>query len=364
MKKLFYSLALLVGGVQIAAPTVAAPMDAFLSANQSSTPGEVQVEAAYDLVNSTIDVFNFRNSSSGYSGTNVGDYHGGHLRAGVAITPRLWIDGAFWRRNIQYSGDIQKINTWQLAGQYKVFDGIGYEPSIALRAGAWGNYADQLTKTSPTTLSGATLSSLTVSKPKDVQYQLDLIGTSKVFEHTELTLFGGVGASRVTINSVNGTANFAGCNYNIAFGETETVGTLAQMCNASIVIDRFALSNAATGYYVNKETQYNATFYHAGANVKWHSDNWQLRAGYQYQYINRDYVDDVVKSRGGKIYQSNHILMADVIYKLFANTSIFVRGQYMTNQFTGEIPFAYNTLTASKFNNRYGIVSTGLIVTF
>ncbi|MGS0743499.1 hypothetical protein ACVBEF_16995 [Glaciimonas sp. GG7] len=364
MKKIVCSLALLMAGAQFAPMVVAAPMDAFLSANQSKTPGEVQVEAAYDIVNSTVDVFNVRGSDSTYSGTNVGDYHGGHVRVGIAITPRIWIDGGFWRRNLQYSGDVAKINTWQVAGQYKLLDEAEDDASLAIRAGAWGNYADQLTKSSPTTLNGTTLTTVTASKPKDIQYQLDLIGTSTIFANTELSLFGGAGIGRVSLDAVNGTATKGGCNYNVAFGSDNIVGSLAQMCNASIVIDHFSIPNSTAGINVNTETQYKSTFYHLGGNVKWHTDNWQLRAGYQYQYINRDKIDDIVTSRGGQAYKSNHILMADVMYVLFKNTTVFVRGQLMTNQFVGEIPFAYNTLTASRFDRRYGIVSTGLVVTF
>lgn len=364
MKNIYYSLALLVSAAQLPTIVVAAPMDAFLSANQSTIPGQLQIEAAYDMVNSSIDVFHLRDNNATYKGTTVGDYHGGHLRIGMAVTPRIWLDGAFWQRNIQYSGDVAKINTWQLAGQYKIFEGSGYQPSIALRAGAWGNYADQLNKSSSTTVNGTTLNSVSVADPKDVQYQLDLIATSKILENTELTVFGGIGVSRTTLSSVSGTATQNGCNYNVAFGQSDTVGTLAQLCNASVVIDRFSIPNSSSGVNVYRETEYNAKFYHGGAMLNWHESNWQLRAGYQYQYISRNQIDDIIKSRGGVSYQSNHIFIGEVMYRVLTNTAVFLRGQYMTNQFTGEIPFAYNTMTASRFNNRYGIVSTGLVMTF
>lgn len=362
MKKLIFSLGLCCA--DFLSPAVAAPMDAFLSANQSSTPGEVQIEAAYDLVNSTVDFLKIRDKDANFSGTNVGDYHGAHVRAGVAITPRLWLDGAFWERRIDYRSDLAKINTWQLAAQYKLLEGSGYQPSIAMRLGAWGNYSGELKKSSPTTVRGVTLNSVTVSNPKDIQYQLDLIGTSKILDHTELSMFVGAGASRVTLSSVNGTTTQNGCNYNLAFGPTEVVGTLAQLCNASVVIDRFAASNSTFGIDINKEAQYNATFYHGGLMLKWNKEDWQVRGGYQYQSLNRNQVDDTIKRRGGVTYQSNHILIGEIMYKILNNTAIFARGQYMTNQFTGEIPFAYNTLTASRFNKRYGILSTGLVITF
>ncbi|MDB5726920.1 MAG: putative signal peptide protein, partial [Noviherbaspirillum sp.] len=54
----------------------------------------------------------------------------------------------------------------------------------------------------------------------------------------------------------------------------------------------------------------------------------------------------------------------ELAYRLTTNLSLFGRGQYMTNQFTGEIPFAYNTFTAGRFDKRYGIVTVGLAADF
>jgi hypothetical protein len=44
--------------------------------------------------------------------------------------------------------------------------------------------------------------------------------------------------------------------------------------------------------------------------------------------------------------------------------ALFVRGQYMSNQFLGEVPFAYNRFTASKFSRRYSLVTAGLWMFF
>ncbi|MFD2271009.1 hypothetical protein ACFS07_07405 [Undibacterium arcticum] len=93
----------------------------------------------------------------------------------------------------------------------------------------------------------------------------------------------------------------------------------------------------------------------------WHSQDWRIRAGYQYQTINRSEVDDIIVSRGNTPYKHNHVLIGDVSYHAFKNTIVFLRGQYMANQFNGEVPLAYNSLTADRFNQRYGLVSTGLI---
>lgn len=364
MKKLFCSLG--VAGFCIATCSLAysAPLDAFLTANRPAIPGKGEFEAAYDLVNGTVDVFNVRDNDSNFAGTKAGDYHGAHVRGGIAVTPRLWVDGAYWERRIDYVNDQAKLHSWQVASQYKFLDEGTYRPVMALRASAWGNYADELKKSSPTTQQGITLDSVNVQSPRDVQYQLDLIGSWQIRKDTELSAFIGAGKSRVSVDSLTATTTQGGCKYNLAFGQSEVVGTLAQLCNASVVVDRFSVPNDVYGINVNQETQYHATYTQAGLMAKWNQDNWQVRAGYQYQNLQRDHVDDVIQSRGGTVYKNNHILLGEVMYKIADNVSLFMRGQYMTNQFIGEIPFAYNSMTAHRFDQRYGILSTGLVISF
>jgi hypothetical protein len=361
MNKSIYLLGLCCAGAL--GPAFAAPMDAFLSAKQLSTTGAVQLEAAYDVVNSSVDVFKIRDKDASYAGTNVGDYHGAHVRAGVAISPRLWLDGGFWERRLDYRNDVIKVNSWQLAAQYKLFDSVGYQPDLAVRFGTWGNYSNELKKTSSTTVRGQTLDTVTVDSPEDRQYQLDLIATSMISNHTELSMFLGAGTSRVRIGDMRATTTLDGCPYNLALGANSVVATLASPCKG-IVESRITVPNSTYGVDVNGEAQYHASFLHGGFNLNWKADKWQAKGGYQYQYLKRNQIDDTVNSRGGSSYQSNHTLIGELRYQAMSSTAIFLRGQYMTNQFVGEMPFAYNTLTASRFGKRYGFLSTGLVINF
>lgn len=342
-------------------PVFAAPMDAFLSADKPIVAGTGYIEGAYDVVNANI--FGARSSDASFAGTNSGDYRGAHVRAGVAINPKLWLDGGFWERRINFRDDVVKINSWQLAAQYKLLDGTSYRPAVALRFGTWGNYSDESRKSSATDVRGRILNSVTIDSPEDRQYQLDLIATSNIFKRTALSMFVGAGVSRVEVGDISATSTIGGCPYNLALGPSNVVATLARPCN-NIVESRIVVPNSAYGVDVNGETQYRASYVHGGFNLDWKGDNWQAKGGYQYQYLRRNQIDDTIKRRGATSYQSNHILIGEVRYKVMAQASIFLRGQYMTNQFVGEIPFAYNALTASRFTNRYGILSTGLIVTF
>ena len=361
---LFFRSALVASVVGLPLSTSAAPLDALLTANQPRIPGQVRVEAAADLVNDTVDVFNVR-GSSGLGGSDIGNYRGSHLRGGLALTPDIWIDGAIWRRTLEYRADQARINTWQAAAQYRVLDGATYGgPSVAMRLGAWGNYADQLSKTSISTVQGVTLNTLKVENPKDIQYQLDTIATWQRNPGTEVSLFAGGGISRVRVGSISATGTRGGCNYNLSFGANSVSGTLAQFCNASTVADRFTLPYSDYGVDPYQEVEYRAKFIQAGLSAMWTSGDWQLRGGYQYIRTRRDDVDAIIRQRGGQAQEANHVLVGEVMYRVVKNVSLFARGQYMQHQFTGEIPFAYNTMTAQRFNQKYGIVSAGLVVEF
>jgi hypothetical protein len=177
-----------------------------------------------------------------------------------------------------------------------------------------------------------TLDSVTVDSPKDNQFQLDLIGTSTLSTHTELSMFIGTGTSRVALDGVRGT-----------------IGNLSAIPSADLI---------------NREAKYRANFLSACLMLNWKKDDWQLRGGYQYQYLKRKQIDDIISSRGVSSYQSNHTLVGEVKYQVIKEAAVFLRGQYLTNQFVGDIPFAYNTLTANRFGKAYGFVSAGVLVTF
>jgi len=159
------------------------------------------------------------------------------------------------------------------------------------------------------------------------------------------------------------TANFTnadGCHYSVVFNPTETVGNLSAPCDTT---NAYATS-FAIGASPLSEYSYQSSYVQWGGMWQWQSLDWALRAGYQFQHLNRDHVDDLIASRGGVSYRDNHIVVADVVRKISKQTALFVRGQAMSHQFVGEIPFIYNGATASKFDRRYGLVTFGVNMVF
>jgi hypothetical protein len=337
-------------------PLSAAPMDAFLNAVSHYRAGTTQVEIAYDVVNKALDPFGIRANDPVYGGTNVGDYSGYHLRGGYGLTDNLWLEGGLWQRKIAYRNDIEDITSWQAAAQYRLTDKDRPDAQYAVRLGIWGDSAPVVNKSTPTNIQNINFQSISVGKPQDFQMQADLIGTWPVANHTLLSAFAGVGVSRITVGALTGKVN--GCNYNINSNALGTYASLNAPCGNLLSA---TLSSPST---LAQWLSYNSRYYQAGGNVQWKKENWQLNVGYQFQYLNRNELDAAIVQRGGIAYQSNHIVVAEVARNVGKGIVLFARGQVMSNQFVGEIPLTFNSVTANKFGRLYGYASFGSRWTF
>lgn len=345
---------------------MAAPLDGLLTAHPEQFSKNGYVELSYDAMNGALDVLNLRDKDASLSGTNIGNYHGAHIRTGLALTPSLWLDGGVWQRKLDYRNDQVAIDTWQVAGQYRVLEGKGVVPALGLRLSAWGNRSGKLTKSSPTTMQGKTIDSISVNSPEDLQVQLDLVGSWNPGKAHEVTLLAGMGSSRVRVDEVTARDTLGGCLYDVVFGPTSVTLTLAQACNAPGLV-RNQYDTSYDDYGINnvpQETQYNSKYAQLGLMYAWKSRRFMLRGGYTYQIFQRDYIDDAIRARGGQAYEASHTLTGEVTMLASKRMAVFLRGTAMSNQLLGEVPFAYNTLTAHRFDKVYGIVSAGLLVGF
>jgi hypothetical protein len=337
---------------------LAAPLDDLLTANTPAR-GTVKVEGAFDAVNSTLDVFKIRANDPTYSGTDVGDYKGAHLLAGYALSDRAWIDGGLWDRHITYRGNVESLRSWQAAFQYRFAGAPDASSSYGLRVGVWGNSAGDLSKSTPTVLFGQKLDSVNVADPKDLQYQADVLGTWKTSPHLALSAFAGGGLSSVEVGGL--TAGVGDCQYALELKPSSITGNQIGQCGAVLTASFYK----PVKYDVSHSLAYKASYAHLGMNVRWDHERWTVRGGYLFEVLNRRDVDYLITAKlGGSAYKRNNILDAELAWMAATKTDLFVRAEVMSNQFNGEIPFAYNAVTASKFNGKYGFLSFGLRSTF
>ena len=360
-------------------PLQAAPLDTIMSSRHTVEPWHGELELSIDHMNDTLDVFNIRQGHQEYAGTSVGDYAGGHLYGGIALTDKVWLEGSWWDRTLGYQTDAFNLQSWHFSTQYLLNQKLGVViPDLSVRATLWGNYANRLTKSSSTTLFGKTVDEVDILKPEDNQWQFDLVSTWEPARRTEFTLFFGGGQIRTDfdklqvsgqINQIidvgDGVINIVDDNNGNVLVKNNKFSNLQVTLNQEsdkISIGGFGELDNTYGVDSGFGIKHDAGYLHLGGSLIWYNNQWRIRGGYKIIYVDRGGYDDLVQQISQNVgdNQYNHIFSGDILFRLTTNSALFVRGQIMTNQFLGEIPFSYTPYTAHRFDEKYGFVSVGI----
>ena len=357
-----------------------APLDTLVSARHSTEPWHGELEIGLDVVNDTVDVFDIRGEHQDFSGTNVGDYSGGHLLGGISLTDKLWVEGSLWDRELDYRTDSFSIQSWNLSAQYQISRMLGVlVPDLTMRATVWGNYADKLIRNSSTTIFGRTVDKIEVAKPKDTQWQIDLIGSWDVGSSMELTLFSGMGKGSSDFDSllVSGQASevfdfgpgvvidrLQGSDGTVLVenGEFNDLELSVNNAEDAIQVAGFSVADNVYGIDSGLGISHETSYVQWGGGLLWYNRSWRVRAGYKFMYVDRGIYDDLVVKINplSNVEKGNHFFVGDISYRIGNQTAVFLRGQVMSNQFLGEIPFSYTPFTSHRFDEKYGYLTAGI----
>ncbi|MBF0369653.1 MAG: hypothetical protein HQL52_09380 [Magnetococcales bacterium] len=332
-----------------------APLDEFLTAQPGYAPGHGEIEVGWDMMNKTVDLFGVREPDS--RGEDIGDYTGGHIRGGLALTKRLWIDGGLWKRGVKTPYDDGESIGWQLGSQLQMTYHMGWLPALALRLSYWGNRANEANKGSATNVASLTVDTIRVDNPKDHQTQVDLIATWALSEKSLMTLFAGGGRSKTDFDRLS--LSLGGCEYSLDESPNNDSDYAYLAPNDSRNCVGFGFSES---FHPAMFLRYDSKYWQMGGHYQWMNDKWRARLGYRFIKVDRDELDALVTQYGktGVTYDSNHILTAELGYKITPSIGGFVRSQLMKRQFVGELPLTYNPFSAHKFEEPYGILTLGL----
>lgn len=340
--------------------THSAPNDIFLSAIPEKKP--LRIEVAIDAVNDKIDVFNINKNNSKYE--NAGDYKGAHTIVQYKILDEVDLETGFWRREIDYANDTNKINTWLISSTYKpdiLFNSSDY---LNIRLSSWGNYTDQINKTSNTKFNNYRFNNLQVNNPSDLQFQLDGIFSKQINNNSTINAYIGTGYSKVKVDDLNAQTIYQGCLMNLHVnGDNSFTGQLARPCKLKdITLNTLQISGAASNFNVDiqKDLNYSAIFANFGTSWIMQHDKFQTQLAYQYQKLWRDKVDTRVSSYGNNAIKDNHTFAAKISYDIYPNITAFIEAQFSLYNFVGTIPFLYNGITASSLDRQYGYSTFGL----
>jgi hypothetical protein len=360
-----YQLGLALVGCALLHPAYSAPDDEFLRAepttgyNNSHLTGEV----SYDLVNSTTDIFNLRQSQGAVS-ANAGDYQGGHATLNYKFSSAISGSASYWRRNIDYGQDTNSINSWSLGLNYDPFAWDNATDRAVFRFSLWGDTANKLNKSSPTIVNGTTFNQLSVNNPQDLQAQIDAIFSTKINQANQLTFFVSGGLSKVSVDEINTSLRRGNCNFNVNINSNNIAnGNLASPCAVGtnqLQSATFSSNASDFGVDIKKDLNYTAQFIGFGGSWRWTYDKFTSDLGYQFQYINRSDVDSRISASGGSPLKTNQTVGLDLSYKINDQLAIFFRNQAFQYNFVGTIPLLYNSQTANKLDRFYGYSSLGL----
>ena len=335
---------------------VAAPLDALQESGPHAKPKSGFVEIALDRMNGKLDVLSLRPDwASGADG--FGDLAGWRLRGGYGLTDRAWLEAALFGRSLRYGSLEPSLAGWQVSGQWRLQRGepLLNSPDVSLRLSTWGNSAASVSRGS-TTVGDVTVDGITVSNPRDRQWQLGPV-VSWSLGDVVLSVFGSAGRGEVSVGKISArlgdtTLNWSGGQFDV---DGQPLGDLGQDLARSLGLDK----ELAT-------VNYDFRFASAGFGLRYPVGNWQFRGGYEYVTIRRNGVDSVIAARDtdNATYTANHTLIGEAAYRFSRTAYVFLRGQAMSNQFLAEIPFLYNGLTARRFDEKYGLLSAGVVFGF
>jgi len=319
----------------------AGSFDALVEAYPSESIGPGYIEIGGDFVNDTVDVLGIKSSAVGINTADgTGDYSGANARFGLALSDNLWVDGAYQKRQIKYGVDQLRLDSYDLATQWTqpVSDYFG-----GVRASFNSNRSARINRTGTLELAGFNVDALTLGNTQDSSNGLHLLWGQR-FDDWRWTSF--LGVSR-------GSTNFRAVSARIgAINLTYTPGG-ADLISSAIDQDADMRAQLGTLRHTFTRTQ-------AGVNLGINRGPWRYQAGIALETVDRPSVSTYLASAGEAHYNRNLKLIATVNYENLDGFYAYVRGQYMSNQFLSDIPLLYNSITARRFNQRYGYVSVGV----
>jgi hypothetical protein len=333
----------------MSAAVSAAPLDTMMTADMPGGPSQrYMIEASGDFLNRAFDPFDLASSRSG-------KYTGGHLSLALRLSSDWWVSGSYWRRDINYGGDTNNINSWQVSVN-RILGHLGPgSTTVAARFSLWGDWAGSLDRSNPATVFGRTVSQVHVDSPTDIQAQFDLVASGHLNAENGFNVFAGVGGSRVSAKSLNANATSGGCQYHVNVNDdNQATATLLAPCQiGGSTVTNFTVSgNAATlGYDFERGFIYHAAFMTAGASWDWNDGPFGAVVGYRFQYLWRGGVDSQLNAFGLQPIRSQHDVLAQVSYAVTKNVSLFLRGQLYAHGEIGDLPLTYNAAMSPALVN-------------
>lgn len=358
---------ILLTGCFLSTSVFSASNDVFLSAQElKPKPQTLTLALELDAVNETIDLFDLR-ESEGPVADGAGDYIGGKISAQYRLHPQFEIEGAWWQRSIDYTKDTNDLSSWLVGLNFFPNLPLDKNDTVKIRTSLWGNFADELAKTTPTQVNNHQFTQVKVFDPFDIQAQVDAIFSRRLDNMNQLNGFIQLGYSKVSVDSLNLHLKRGGCLFNLDIEKNnqfyaQNVAPCKLNPTDNGTIEHISMIGNANEYNidVDKDMNYDAFYAGLGASWNWRYQDFESQIAYQYQRLWRSEIDDRVANFGHNAVTSNHTFGVKLSYDLRPELTVYADGQLFQKNFIGTIPFIYNGVTASRLDRRYGLASLGV----
>lgn len=272
-----------------------------------------------------------------------------------------WQAGLTLRDMTLHDGeDLHRLQGWDASLRWHLPTDASGLTRWALQAGAWGHQADRLSQATRGSLKvsglNAQLTRFDVERPRDRQWQLDLLGQRTLpWPGLVLTAAAGLGRSEVSNAALGGTARVGGCSHDLEFGATQLIARPGEDCTQAFII---SVPNRLLKFDAQRETRYRARFMHLGAALHWRQGRWQLSGGADLQHWSRPGLDDLSSVRAPVTRVLT--LATRLAHDLGPDTRLSVQLRHADHRLVGEVPMLYNARTASRFATRQTQVELAL----
>lgn len=341
----------------------AASLDSLVTAVPESMGPQGYLEVGSDHMNAQLDFFGIRNTDALAAGTQAGDYHGSHIVGGWRIKDKFWLSGSFWQRNLSGLSNTYHFDSWQASGLYRFREADGKVPALALRLSAWRNAAAEVVATnicaapvvgSPRQCQvNAFLDRVKIADPADRDLQVDLIGSWKLTPSLDINALLSIGNSQLSYGGLSGVATIDGKSYQLSPDGSDILFTAAD-----------GSERIAKGVFNSSDIAWRGNFIQLGVNTAWNHGPWTLRGGYLFYAIQREAIDDILKSRGWSVVNQNKTLLLETDYRFSPHISLFARGQISSALIFNDMPVIYNAFSSDLVGGRYSIYTLGLRADF
>lgn len=256
-------------------------------------------------------------------------------------------------------GDLHRLRGWEgsLRWQSTPDEADAASPEAAplrwaVQASAWGHRADRLSQTTRGSLKvsglNAQLTRFDVERPRDRQWQLDLLGQGGTpWPGVAVTAVAGLGRSTVSNSGLGGAATIGGCSHELEFGTTRLIARPGPDCAYPLII---SVPASLLKTDPRRETNYDARFAHLGVALHGRQGPWQLSAGADLQRWRRPGIDDgpgATRTPVGRVVT----LAARLSRDLGPDTRVSLQLRHADHRLVGEVPMLYGVRTASRFSS-------------